>query len=63
VIVNRVITNTIIRGNDQAVNYLARLLDAMSIPQKEAGSLCKLSGICGLGDATAEQEERSDRDG
>src|SRR5271166_3380762 len=45
-------------SDDQAVNHCAGVLDtigrdaaAMSVAEKKAGCLCKLSRICGLGDA------------
>src|SRR6516164_4360844 len=55
-------------SDDQAVNHLAGVLDAigwdaaaMSIAQKEAGGLCQLSRVCGFGDASPQQQEQSGR--
>src|SRR6516165_6007658 len=52
-------------GYDQAVNHCAGLLDAIgwdaaavSVAQKEARCLCKLSRICGPRDASPQQEEQ-----
>jgi hypothetical protein len=52
-------------GDDQAVNHFAGLLDAigwdatpMSVAEKEARCLCKLSWICGPRDASPQQEEQ-----
>ena len=54
------------------VNHFSGLFDAsgrdaaaVSVAQKDAGSLGKLGGICGLGDATPQrrQLERNDYDG
>jgi hypothetical protein len=54
------------------VNHFARVLDgigwdaaAVSVAQKDAGSLGKLGAICGLGDATPhrQQLERNDYEG
>jgi hypothetical protein len=59
-------------SNDQPVNHFARVLDgigwdaaAVSVAQKDAGSLGKLGGICGHGDATPQRQqlERNDYDG
>src|SRR5215469_10771295 len=56
-------------SDDQAVNPCAGVLDAvgwdaaaMSVSEKEAGCFCKLSRICGLGDASPQQEEKGGRD-
>jgi hypothetical protein len=59
----------IARGsNDQTVNHFAGVLDAirwdaaaMSVAQKEAGGLGKLSRICGLGAASPQKEKQSER--
>ena len=52
-------------SNDHAVNHLAGVLDAigwdpaaMSVAEKEARCLCKLSWICGPRDASPQQEEQ-----
>jgi hypothetical protein len=49
-------------SDDQAANHCAGVLDpigrdaaAMSVAEKEAGCLCKLSRISGLGDASPQQ--------
>jgi hypothetical protein len=55
----------IARSGDQAVNHFAGLLDAigwdaapMSVAEKEARYLCKLSWICSPRDASPRQEEQ-----
>src|SRR6516164_5721995 len=56
-------------SNDHAVNHFAGVLDAigwdpaaMSVAQKEAGCLGKLSRIRGLGDAGPQKEKQGGRD-
>jgi len=59
----------IARGsNDQTVNHCAGVIHAigrntaaMSVAQKEAGCLGKLSRICGLGAASPQKEKQSGR--
>ena len=63
--IGRGFVGRITRSGDQAVNHFAGLLEAigwdaapMSVAEKEARCLCKLSRICGPRDASPQQEEQ-----
>jgi hypothetical protein len=52
-------------SDDQVMNHCASLLDAigwdaapMSVAEKEAGCLCKLSRICSLRGASPQQQDQ-----
>jgi|SRR6516225_4944132 hypothetical protein len=52
-------------SDDKAMNHRAGMLDAigwdaaaMSVAKKESGCLCELSRICGLRDASPQQEDQ-----